>query len=62
VRMSVVETMPGLRLEPREVMKTAAVGGKLELEGEKALWGEKERVEICKAFGELEGLLGKQLR
>jgi hypothetical protein len=51
-----------LRLEPREVMKTAAVGGKLELEGEKALWGEKERVEICKAFGELEGLLGKQLR
>jgi NAD(P)H-dependent FMN reductase len=62
VRMSVVETMPGLHLEPREVMKTAAVGGKLELEGERALWGEKERLEICKAFGELEGLLGKQLR
>jgi len=62
VRMSVVETMPGLHLAPREVMKTAAVGGKLELEGEGALWGEKERVEICKAFGELEALLGKQLK
>jgi NAD(P)H-dependent FMN reductase len=60
VRMGVAETMPGLSFPGRKVLQTAAVGGELALEGEGAIWGEKEVKEIVMAFGELAELLGKQ--
>ncbi|KAE9366810.1 hypothetical protein N431DRAFT_495199 [Stipitochalara longipes BDJ] len=60
VRMGVVDTMPGLSLKGRSVLETAIVGGELKLEGEGAIWGEIEREEIVKAYGELVALLEKQ--
>jgi NAD(P)H-dependent FMN reductase len=58
-RMSVVESMPRLSFGGKKVMEVAAVGGKLTLEGEGAIWGEKEGEEIGKAFGELLELLDR---
>ena len=57
VRMRVVECMPGLQLKGRETLEIAERGGVLRVEGEGALWGEKEREEIGRAFGELLSLL-----
>lgn len=56
-RMCVVESMPGLSFGGRKVLEIATVGGKLPLEGEGAVWGDKERAEIGKAFGDLVVLL-----
>jgi NAD(P)H-dependent FMN reductase len=60
VRMGVVDTMPGLSFGGRKVLETATVGGELVLEGEGAVWGEKEKEEIGRAFGELLELLEKK--
>jgi NAD(P)H-dependent FMN reductase len=59
-RMGVVERMPGLHFPDKRVLGIAAVGGDLSLEGEGAIWGEMEREEIGKAYGELLSLLGEK--
>ncbi|KAH8748351.1 putative NADPH-dependent FMN reductase [Hyaloscypha finlandica] len=59
-RMGVVERMPGLHFPDKRVLGIAAVGGELFLEGDGAIWGEMEREEIGKAYGELLSLLGEE--